>query len=409
MEVKKLQMIIVLVGQKRYDDAKKQLADALAENPNDISALTWLAEVNYQQNNLHTASDLANSALALSPNDSVLFYIKSRIAEKQDDLSEAEKQINEAIRLNPYEPEFFAELGNIKMMIGEFEHAIKYANKALEIAPNHLTALNIRGTSLRELHENKDALKNIEIALRENPNDAYTQANYGWGLMKKGNYKKAFEHFKEALRIDPYSEFARMGMLQVLRERNPIYRLLSNCISYMGEGVVIGVVFFFVLLMLNGFTDGEFLPIIILLIVPLALGIFSALIITPIGNLFLRFNRYGQMLLSKKEKISSSFVEASLGVFIVGLVLYFVQSDVRFLTIAVFGFVMMLPFSTMFLPLKTSSFIYIAVVLTVVLGIASIGVTFRTRQMFNEATAIFAVTFLFSQWIINSLPKKKGG
>src|SRR5690606_37015775 len=89
-------------------------------------------------------------------------------------------------------------------------------------------------------------------------------------------------------------------------------------------------------------------PYLIPVIVVLALFAFSTWVLNPISNLFLRFNKYGQLLLSKKEKISSNFVAVAFLSFLVGVLMYFLLSDQRYLTLAVFGFAMMVPLSVMF-------------------------------------------------------------
>ena len=101
--------------------------------------------------------------------------------------------------------------------------------------------------------------------------------------------------------------------------------------------------------------------------------------------------------------MSSNFVAASLGIFIAGLLLYFGLSDERFLTIAVFGFAMMLPFSVMFLPSKHKNSLLIYAVAMAFTGIVAIGLTFMTGEMFNMVTTIFIIGFIGFQWIANFL------
>lgn len=135
----------------------------------------------------------------------------------------------------------------------------------------------------------------------------------------------------------------------------------------------------------------------------LAFVAFSTWIINPISNLFLRFNTYGQFLLDKKEKMSSSFVAGALLTFVVGLFAYFILSDEKFLPIAVFGFAMMLPFSVMFSDSKPKNALLIYSIAMAVVGIIAIGQTFLTGELFNVVTVVFIFGFVAFQWIANYL------
>jgi len=121
----------------------------------------------------------------------------------------------------------------------------------------------------------------------------------------------------------------------------------------------------------------------------------------PISNLFLRFNPYGQLLLKKSEKISSNFVAGSLATFLLGALLYFIFSDEKFLTIAVFGFTMMLPFSVMFSPSKYKNTFLIYSIAMTVIGLIAIGLTFATGEFFNIASGVFILGFVAFQWLAN--------
>ncbi len=406
----RLSKVEILIQQKKFSEAEKILTDLLSREPNNISFLYFLAEVYLQQDKFDEATRIIDSAIGQSPDTPHLFYIKSRIAIQQNKLNEAEKQINEAIRLDPYDADYMALLANIKLARKQFEEASEIASKALAIDSENILALNVRSTALNKLNRSEESFATIEGALREDPNNAYTHANYGWGLLEKGNHKKALEHFTEALKNDPNSSYAQAGMLQALKAANPVYRLflkyafwMSNLTAKYQWGVILG--FFLILRVLNrvAANNETIEPYLTPVIIAFTLIIFSTWIITPVSNLFLRFNRYGQLLLSKKEKMSSNFVAGSLGIFITGLLLYFMLSDERFLTVTVFGFAMMLPFGVMFSPSKYKNSLLIYAVVMAFTGIAAIGLTFLTGVMFNMMTSVFMIGFFVFQWVANFL------
>lgn len=407
-EDNRLSKVEILIQQKKFGEAEKLLSDLLTEDSNNIHFLSLLSEVYLQQDKFDNANRIIENAIGLSPDAPHLFYIKSRIAIQQDNLNEAEKNISQAIELDPYDADYFALLANIKIGRKQFEDALDSANRALEIDAENILALNTRSTALNKLNRSEESFETIEGALREDPNNAYTHANYGWGLLEKGDHKKALEHFKEALTNDPTFDYAQSGMLEALKATNPIYRIFLKYSFYMSNltakyqwGVLIGFYLGLKALRTVAKNNEALQPYLIPLIVALALIAFSTWVIAPISNLFLRFNKYGQLLLDKKEKMSSNFVAISLGLFFVGLLLYFMLSDEKMLTIAVFGFAMMLPLGTMFSPSKNKYGLLIYTIALAITGLIAIGLTFSTGEMFNLMTVVFIFGFVAFQWVAN--------
>lgn len=406
----RLSKVEILIQQGKYADAEKILSDLLTQDSNNVLFLSLLAEVNFLQDRFDKANGIIDSAIGLSPDTSHLFYVKSQIAIQQDKFAVAEKLINQAIALDPFDANYFALLANIKLGGKKFEEALETANKALKIDAENLLALNTRSTALNKLNRKEESFETIEGALREDPNNAYTHANYGWGLLEKGDHKKALEHFKESLLNDPTFEYAQSGLLEALKAKNAVYRLflkysfwMSNLTAKYQWGVIIGFYVGFQALKVLARTNKTLQPYLVPLIIFLALAAFSTWIITPISNLFLRFNKYGQLLLDQKKKMSSNFVALSLLTFVVGLLLYFLLSDERMLTVAVFGFAMMLPFGTMFSPAKNKYGLLIYSITLALVGLMAIGLTFLTGDMFNKMTLLFIFGFVAFQWVSNYL------
>lgn len=411
----RLSKVEILIQQRKFVEAERILKELLSEDSNNINFLSLLAEVNLQLDNFDQANDIINNAIGLSPDSPHLFYIKARISIQQDHYDEAENNIEQAIEIDPYDADYFALFANIKLARKQYEEALELADKALEIDPENLLGLNIRSTALLKLDQSEESFDTIEGALREDPNNAYTHANYGWGLLERGDHKKALEHFKEALKNRPNFEYAQAGMIQALKAANPVYKLFLRYSFWMGNltskyqwGVIIG--FYIGFRALNTLAEkNEMLrPYLNPILIALALFAFSTWVMNPISNLFLRFNKYGQLLLNEKEKMSSNFVAASLGVFLIGVLLYFTLSDERFLPIAVFGFTMMVPLSVMFSPSKYKNALLIYTVVMAIIGLGAIGITFATGELFNKMTVIFVFAFIAFQWVANYFSIKEG-
>jgi tetratricopeptide (TPR) repeat protein len=404
----RLSKVSILIQQRKFAEADHILKELLAQDPNDIHYLSLLAEVNLQQDKFDAARKIIDNAIGLSPGSPHLFYIKARIAIQQDKFDEAESLILQATKLDPGDADYFALLANVKLARKKYEEALNLANEALQLDSENLLALNTRSTALLKLNRAEESFGTIEGALREDPNNAYTHANYGWGLLEKGNHKKALEHFREALKNDPNLGYAQAGMMQALKASNPIYRLFLKYAFWMGNltakyqwGVIIG--FYLLVRGLRAVANNNpsIEPYIFPLIVLLMLIAISTWVITPISNLFLRFNPYGKFLLDKKEKMSSNFVAASFVVFLIGILLYFALKDERYLPVAVFGFAMMLPLGVMFSPSRYKNALVIYTIILAIAGVLAIGMTFSGNESANLLTVIFILGFIAFQWVAN--------
>lgn len=400
----------VLIQQQKYAEAEKLLKDVLVTNPTDIHVLALLAEVNLQLDKSEEADTLINSAIGLSPEIGHLFYIKARISIQRKKYDESEANIKQALELDPADADFYALWASIKLARKQYDSALELANKSLELDAQNLLGLNTRSTALLKLNNKEESFKTIEGALREDPNNAYTHSNYGWSLLEKGDHKKALEHFREALKNDPDFEYAQAGMVEALKASNIFYRIflkyvfwISNLTSKYQWGIIIGFYLGVRLLKSLASNNEALQPFLIPVIVLLALIAFSTWVIGPISNLFLRLNKYGKHLLDKKEIMSSNFVGASFLVFLLGALFYFIANDSKFLTIAFFGFAMMLPLGSMFTPSKVKHSMVIYTIIMAAIGLGAIVNTFNTGEMFNALTPVFVIGLVAFQWIANFL------
>lgn len=405
----------ILLQQKRYAEAEKLLKDALRTNPSDILVLTLLAEANLLQDKVTEASTLANTAIAISPDAHHLFYLKAKIDIHREKYDEAEKSIKQAIEYEPSDGDYYALWASIKLSRKNYDEALMLANKSLELDAENLLGLNTRSTALLKLDRVDEAFKSIEGALREDPENAYTHTNYGWSLLEKGDRKKALEHFREALKHDPNFAYAKAGMVEALKARSIFYRLflkyafwISNLTAKYQWGVILGFYFGFKGLRLLADKNEALRPYLTPLLILLGVIAFSTWIITPISNLFLRLNAYGKYLLTRDEMLSSNFVGVSFLIFIVGIVLYVISGDQKFLPIAVFGFAMMLPFGVMFSPSKSKFFLLAYSAAMAIIGIGGMVVAINTGELFNTFTAIFVFGFIAFQWVANYFLIKEG-
>jgi tetratricopeptide (TPR) repeat protein len=405
----------VLIEQGRHKEAEVLIKDLLNQDAADTYLLSLLAEVSLQLDKNEAAKRAVDRAIALEPNSSGLFYLKSRVCLAYNDYRGAEYYAGQAINLDPLDAANFALLAAIQLARKQFDSALYSADKALELDPENLLALNTRSNALIKLKRPQESFQTIEGALRHDPSSFYTHANYGWSLLENGDYKSARKHFKEALYNNPNYEYAQSGMSEAIKAGNPIYRLflkyaffMQNLTSRNQWSVIIG--FFIITRALRAVAqNNEMLkPYLLPVVLLLSLVAFSTWIIEPVGNLYLSLDPYGKYLLSKQEKLSSKFVAACFALFVAGLTFFAITGLEKYLLVAAFGFLMMLPVSHIFTPAKFKHTFLIYNVIMCAAGLGAIAITFAGGALFNMFTTLFALGFFTFQLAANYFIIKRG-
>jgi tetratricopeptide (TPR) repeat protein len=404
----RISKVEILMQQKKYAEAEQILRDLLSQDSSNVEYLALLSEINLQQERFDIARTLINNAIGITPDAPYLYHTKSRISLAREDYNDAENSVKTAIELDPNDADFYALLGYIRLERKDFKDSLSLADRALAIDSENLLALNTRSTALLKLDRHVDSFNTIHGALREDPNNAYTHANYGWNLLEKGDHRKALEHFKEALKNDPSNAYARAGMAEALKASNPVYKLflkyaffMSNLTAKYQWAVILAFYFGVRFLRTIARSNEALQPYLVPIIIGLSIVAFSTWVIEPIGNLFLRFNRYGQFLLDKHQKMSSNLVAIAFVLFVAGLLGYAFTSDDRPLVIGAFGFAMMVPLSVIFNPSKQKYVMAVYAVAMAVIGLAAIGTTFSSGELYNTFSIIFIFAFVAFQWLAN--------
>ena len=291
----------LLINQARYELATKELQKALAADPDDPIAHALMAICLSEQKKFDQAYGEARQAATLAPDLPYAQYVMAFVRFQQVSLPEAERAINKAIQLNPWDADHFALLAQINYRQKRWQDALKAAERGLEIEAEHMTCANLRAMALNQLGRGDEAGRALEDALAQDPENALTHANRGWTALQRGDSKKALEHFREALRLDPTNDWARSGMVEALKARYFVYRLMLKYHFFMSRlsggkqwWVLIGLL-----------LASRVIPF---LFVPYLLFVFLSWTSDPLSNLLLRLNRYGRLLLTKEEIIASNFV-----------------------------------------------------------------------------------------------------
>ena len=308
---------LLLYQQSRYEMAEAELRQALGAEPNDAYAHALLALCLIERKQHDDATSEAQQAIHLAPDMPFAHYALAKVWYDRDHYDAARTAIEEAIRLDPDSPDYRFLLGAIHFDERRFEEALRAADEGLALDPEHDGCTNLRVMALVKRGRTREAVDVTEAALARDPENTATHANRGWTLLEQGKANEALGHFREALRLDPENEWARSGIVEALKARNPIYALMLRYFLWMSRlsrqaqwGVIIGGYFANRIMTQAARSNPELAP----WLLPLRVLYVAFVVLTwtaqPLFNLMLRLSRFGRLALSREQIVESNWIGA---------------------------------------------------------------------------------------------------
>jgi tetratricopeptide (TPR) repeat protein len=399
---------LLLLQQKRHDLAERELRQALAAEPDNATAHSLLGLALAGQEKLPDALEEARLGVHLAPDAAYSHYIHGHVLLNMGKTDEAESAAKEAIQLDPMDPDYYQLLGSTLIQKELWEDAIEAATKGLTVDAEHVGCLNLRALALMRLGRKQEAAHSTAGALAQDPESSLAHANMGWAMLEKSQPRKALDHFRQALQINPHFDWARTGMIEAMKARNPLYRLMlmyflwSSRLSTKARwgliiGLLIAVRFF------GSVEKGTSGPLRALCVVILGLYVafvFLTWVASPLFNLTLRLSRFGRLLLSPMEIWGANLVGLCLIIALASTAIYFLLDQPRWIIAAAGAVAMMMPVSATFEcdSSRKRGILGIYTVCLAVLGLASLCLSFAHPQA-NVPAGIFILAFIAFTWL----------
>ena len=311
----------LLMDRRRYAMAADELRRALGDDPEDALLHAYLALCLLEDPaRWGEATGEALWATAKDPLQPLGWYAVARAEWRQGSLKAAEDSARVALGLNPESTAILATLGGILLDQRRTPEALEVVESGLEHDPDDVSCLDLRARALTRLGRHDEAVSTLERALRRDPESAFTHDALGWALLRGGgDAARAVRHFRESLRLEPSRDRAREGMLEALRARNPVYRLLLRVAlrlpgmppTLKWAGIAVGLfLVLWISLSLGGGPVGRALA------VPLQAAVIAAVVLTwTAGSLFdllLFSDPLGRLVLSRAQRVGAVAMGATL-------------------------------------------------------------------------------------------------
>jgi tetratricopeptide (TPR) repeat protein len=406
---------LILFRQSRFDLAEQELRQDLAEDPNNGVTTALLGLCLSQRSAYKEATATVESALALAPTLPFVHYALANILYARNRFVEALTPLQEALRLDPGEPDYFSLLSSTYFSLERWPEALQAAEQGLSVNAEHLGCMNVRVMALVKLGRTGQASIAIEEALRRDPDDALAHANQGWLFLEAGKVEAALAAFRESLRLAPSLEWARRGIVEAMKARNPLYRIfLAYALWSVKLKPIFRVALVFGLFLSLGFltklTDAfpKLEPLFwIAFGLYLCFAVFSW-IATPLSNLLLRLDRFGRLALSQEETMATNwFGGMVLAASICGIIGIF-GKNIFFSMAAVALLLSVLPLSAVFRcdpgwPRTVMAGLTAVLVACGLLGTLGLALGDSGLWLSAPALGLFGGGFLISTWMGNIL------
>lgn len=301
-----------LLRQGRSREAVDAFRNALSQDPHDARTYAFLALAHHDAKQPGEAMQAAREAVRLDPADDFTHYVLGLMHLVGGKLVDAARSANEALRLRPDHSEYYRLLAMIRAEENNHAEALRLVDLGLEQDPHDSDCLNLRSQLLVRLGRRDEARQTSDAALASAPDNADSHANAGWTALHNNQTKEALGHFKESLRLSPGNAWAKAGLAEALKARNPIYRVLLIFILWMNR--LDGRTQFF--LILGGWlamramrTVADEVPAARVVLLPLIVLYFVFVALTwvgqPLFDLTLMLSPYGRHALDTLQRWSA--------------------------------------------------------------------------------------------------------
>lgn len=200
---------------KVYLDAIALWQGTLDAQPDNIAALSSLAELLQRQGRGAEGMELMQKALALEPNSYLTQTLAGSMLLSRGQHAEAIEHFRKAVELNPNSNSAKNNLAFALHVAGQTQQAIEVYNAVLDLDPNYVEAHFNLATALANQGKFDDAFTHYAAAVRLHPDMAGAHRGMGIILLNSKQLPEAIEHLAIAAKLEPAVDtYVRLAIAQ---------------------------------------------------------------------------------------------------------------------------------------------------------------------------------------------------
>ncbi len=182
-----------------FDEAREQLLNVIAKQPNNVEALNYLINLESGSKNYNQALRYLNTALNNNPDNKELLLKKSAVLEDMKNFKEAYTISNNLMVRYPYKTAYKKSYisqtiaaGRAYQKVNLPDSALLEYQKALSVSPSDSMALIYTVNTLKDKNQNDSTLKYINTGIAAHPKSEYF-------LLRRTEYFAGQKLYSEAI------------------------------------------------------------------------------------------------------------------------------------------------------------------------------------------------------------------
>lgn len=219
-----------LIELGRYQEAVDILVEAIAAQRRLYYCYSQLAWCYLQLDKLKESEKILQIALGEYPADGHFHYLYALLLGEQGKVNKGLKHIRIALEDKPSSIIYLTRAMWLHLQNGQRDRAIKYLNLAKKEDPNHIEVIQGRVILLMDRGDFDEAMEAIHHGLEIEPNNVelLSLRSQCIPFTNSFNIQEAEENAYQALSIDPHNESARESLLEVLKQKNWLFRFFAG-------------------------------------------------------------------------------------------------------------------------------------------------------------------------------------
>lgn len=344
-----------LIADGRFEEADQLLAQALEEDGLNGGLLALRALVRHSLDDADGALAMAGRAVTLDRSSAFTHWVYGAQLENAGRRDEAEQAARRALELDPNNTDALALLAQCSIGRGKFTEAVAIAERGLEVDPDHEPCLGLRAYAARYADGGQQAESAFGSLMDAYPLSGFGRAGLGWSSLDRGEVDQAREHFEQALALDPTATWAREGLIEATKAKNPVYRSILRLFLWFGRldsrqrwSIIIGGIVGYQLL--GGVIDT--FPLAALVAVPLMLGWLGFVLLSwtwqTLSDFVLMMDVDGRKLVTTERRMAALWVGGTAFAAVIIAVLDLLTGSDRMGMAALTTGFMLIPLSSVF-------------------------------------------------------------
>jgi tetratricopeptide (TPR) repeat protein len=210
----------------RFSEAASVLDVILDQDPKNGTALGLRSVCARELGDEGASLAFARIAVQRDPENAFAHWTLGAVLEDARRYEEAETAALRCLELAPWHVLGYTLLAHVHFGRGRWPEAIAAADAGLAVDPADEGCQALRMVALRNRDGSNRWAGSLESLLRRFPASSWVRSGQGWAALEGGGAADARTHFEQALTLDPTSEWARSGLIEATKARNPVYRLV---------------------------------------------------------------------------------------------------------------------------------------------------------------------------------------